>query len=393
MPKKRPRDEDKDDSGDDGSASSPPAFTGMTLRSGKVSVFQIAKRRRGFGRDTENIVYPVGPGERAAHGRSSMSDKVTRGILEHSRAGPASPFVMRSQPLKGGRTQLKAQGVSRNHILADSRIRIMLLRARGVLNRWDRGRGASSSSSSSSASASRARTSQEEAVAKFLKALVGEAAGEDLYNRFEASGPGNRNRIARFNAVMDEASVGVLNLRLGDARTNTQISNLFDPVVINGRPSRATVRIANAVRRLAAEGLIPHDVHLDALAVAKDRATFQDVTSSAFAADGSVATRIPAIDNFRGSSALDGPRRSNSFSTAATGRKPQGYTEPPREFYATTKGYERAAAKAAASSSLPASDGSASSSSARLANPFTASSSPSSSLPDDDITMRSAMGD
>jgi hypothetical protein len=385
---KRPRDEDED--GDDGSASS-SAFTTINLRSREVTVFAMAKRSRGIGRDTENIVYTAGPGERAAHGRSSMGDRVTRDMLEHSLAGPASPFAMRIQPMKGGRTQLKAQNVSRNHILADSRIRIMLLRARAVLNQRDRDRGASSSSSS--ASASPARTSQEEAVAKFLKALAGEAVGEDLYNRFEAS-RGNPKRIARFNAVIDKACVGVLNLRFGEARTNGQISNLFDPVVIDGRLSPETARIANAVRRLAREGLIPFDVHLDALAVAKDRATFQDVTSSAFAADGSVATRIAAIDYFRGSSALAGPRRRSSFSTAAPARERRGYKEPAREFHATSPGYAREVASAAASSSLPASGGSAFPSSAQPANPFAASSSPSSALPDaGDITMRSAMED
>ncbi len=388
---KRKRDEAEEDGGDDGSASSSSAFTTRIWRGREVRIFAIAKRSRGIGRDTRNIVYTAGPGERATHGRSSMGDKVTQGILEHSQAGPTSPFVMQSQPLKGGGTQLKAQGISRNHILADSRIRIMLLEAREVLDQRDRDRGASSSSSS--ASASPARTSQQEAVAKFLKALAGEAAGEELYDQFEAS-RGDPKRIARFNAVMDAACVGILNLRLGEARTNRQISNLFDPVVIDGRLSRETARIANAVRRLAARGLIPFDVHLDALAVAKDRATFQDVTSSAFAADGSVATRVPAIDYFRGSSALAGLRRRNSFSTAPAAGKRQNHKEPAREFHATTKGSGWASASAAASSSLPASDGSASSSSARLASPSAASSSPFSALPDaDDVAMESAMED
>jgi hypothetical protein len=387
MPRKRPLEEDleeeKEEALEDDAATSASPFATRQLRGRRVEVFERSTRRRGIGRDNERIIYTAAPGPRASHGRSSMSASLTDTMIEESQSGPVSPYAMRIQPLEGGRVRMKTENVSRNHILADSRIRIILLDARDALNARDRqGIGASSSSG---------RPADEEALNGFLRALAGEEEGDDLYRRFQEARV--RRNVRRFNDVMDEACVGVRNLRFGEARTNGQVLNQLDPVVINGRPSLETEQIMDAVIRLAATGLISAERALDALAVAKDRTTWQDVTSSAFDANGAVSTRVRAIDYFRGPSALASRPRSNSVSYPPTA-SPQPYREWAREFDYTSRAFESSSSSPFASSSSGAADASSSSGlgglDAPMSSPFDPPGAPSSSLDSADVEMKEA---
>ena len=101
--------------------------SGRQLRSRVVLETTILKEKRSF-RDQANYIYPSTSGERSAEARKGMGDDVTRDLMDRGPRDPFTPSVARSvEPLKEGeKPALKKRGVSRNHILADSRIRVML---------------------------------------------------------------------------------------------------------------------------------------------------------------------------------------------------------------------------------------------------------------------------
>ena len=258
MPKRAFQESD-DDEADDGAAVGRPVK--YRLRGRDVEPVAVFEGRRGVGRNKRDFIYPSEIGPRSANARGTMGAEVTSDLAASiPRDSLASSVARGVRPLRaGGRTELKARNVSRNHILADSRIRIMLetVYARpGPLT-----------------------APQQAAVEELFHSLAGSEVGADLHDRFIDAR--DRRSRAGLDEVVNEACEGRENLRFGLADINTAVSNEFDPIVIDGRLDERSARIRDAVLDLSRTRLIEHGSAFDALAVTKDRATHEDVTSTA----------------------------------------------------------------------------------------------------------------
>jgi hypothetical protein len=236
-----------------------PVLSGKSLRSGAVfGDTPISKKPRLNLRNAKDYLYPSAIGPRVGN-RKPMSDGITTKLVEFTKADPlASSVGLRVRPLTTeGKVKLKESNVSRNHILADSRIRVILSEVytkitEGVTKEAD------------------------EAVARFLMALSGEEKGKDLHEKFFRA----KNWAEAEKEVVDEACVGLLNLRFGPSDINTAITNEFDPIVVDGRLDRRSMAIRDSVIGLGKAKLIKWATQFDALAITKDRHTGQDVTTT-----------------------------------------------------------------------------------------------------------------
>ncbi len=257
-----------------------------TTRRGTLGEAVPVKKGKFDTRNTADYLYPSDRGVSSGPGRTNMSDKVTKGMLERSLNDTTATSLSRSiVPLEGGKPQLKDRGVSRDHILADSRIRNILREAFGNSNPRTAGKTSSAAASDLTAKEKgstfvRNRPAEEKraALTRFFTALLGETQGEDLGRRFNTACV-TRSFTGR-EAVISEAVNGLLNLRFGDAPTNGVVSNEFDPVVIDNRLAEESMEIRDATIGLANAGLISFKTQSDALSVTKDRHTHEDVTSS-----------------------------------------------------------------------------------------------------------------
>lgn len=238
--------------------SSAPRVLELRNRSVKAQPFVIKKSRGSF-RDYNNYIYTSDIGPTSNVNREPMPNSLTSDLLREGRGDPlVSSLAMKVEPLKGGKLKLKEQNVSRNHILADSRIRTIL----SIIFKVERVELAPKS----------------DALLNFFSSLCGEKVGKATFLKF-MDAYRSRNWDAAKVAISIAAN-GLRNLRLGDAAINTKISNQFDPIVVNGRLDSRSKKILYAVLNLSKNKLISHETALNALAVVKDIHTHQDVTST-----------------------------------------------------------------------------------------------------------------
>jgi hypothetical protein len=232
------------------------------LRGRKVHQTTILQEGRSF-RDTRRFFYPSSVGKRPVEKRKAMGADVTNDLVARGPKDPFTPSIARSvAPLtEGGKATLKEHKASRNHILADSRIRVIL----------------ESIASGDKANDVQANCPKRRDLERFFVVLNGPKRGRDLFNRYMAS----MNHGLEVRAgIIHEAALGRENLRFGHADINTVVSNEFDPVVVDGRLDPRSMEIRDAVIALGANGLVDSRTVLDALEVTQDKFTHQDVTSS-----------------------------------------------------------------------------------------------------------------
>jgi hypothetical protein len=288
-----------------------------TLRSGTVLKTTILKEKPSF-RDDANYIYPSTSGERSSEARRGMGEDVTRDLMDRGPRDPFTPSIARSvESLREGeKPALKKRGVSRNHVLADSRIRVMLEKI----------------ASGSKANALKSAGPERESLQRFFEAISGKEVGGKQLERFiEALGPG---KSAARNEVIHEVAGGRENLRFGHADINTVVSNEFDPVVVDRRLDPRSMEIRDAVIGLGHKGLIEPKMVLDALSVTKDRFTHQDVTSTVLESlhiNERTGSRTE-IDHFAAAANPFKIERSRSFDFGKPSEKPS-VMQPAREFH------------------------------------------------------------
>lgn len=252
-------------------------------------------------------------------GREPMPQKTTWEMLDASQNDPlAAPYAGKVRPLEDGdKLRLRPINVSRNHILADSRIRIILDTVHKKL-------------SNSTAPPFDETSASVQSLGTFLKALSGESEGAAQHARFVAAYRANPADKRALRRVINEACQGRRNIRFGDAQKNLGISNQFDPVVLNGRLDVNSMRIQLAVLGLAHHQLITYELATDSLTVVKDRTTGYDLTSTMLRRDGinaAIADRV-IVDPFAPSANIGALARRRSIdvlynpSAQATPRAP-----------------------------------------------------------------------
>jgi hypothetical protein len=232
------------------------------LRGREVTKTTILPQGRSF-RDTRRFLYPSSVGELPVEKRKTMGADVTDDLVDRGPKDPFTPSIARSvAPLtEGGKAALKKHQASRNHILADSRIRVIL----------------ESIATGDKAKVVKADGQKRRVLERFFVALNGPERGRDLFNRYMTSMDLGGNVRA---GIIHEVAAGRENLRFGHADINTAVSNEFDPVVVDGRLDPRSMEIRDALIYLGYNKLVKFEAVLNALAVTKDKFTHQDVTSS-----------------------------------------------------------------------------------------------------------------
>lgn len=291
-----------------------------TLRNRTV-VAEAPAPSKGYKRNSAEVIYPSGIGARSSKKRKGMPVSVTRDLLDAARNNShASPFARAVEPLGGGGPELRASGASRNHILADSRIRNILETTLGAMDMLDR---------------SGSRTADHDtAIESLFHALAGPEEGERLNAEFhDAYGRGDQSDL---DGIVEQACVGRLNLRVGGAAPNGDISNQFDPVVVNGAYSEDSARIDRAVRELGRLRLVPFETVIESLSTAKDRFTHYDISSTVLRQGQEFHNTSRVVPDLFAPPASASVRRS-SFSEG-TNRPPAASSAlaPAREFHATS---------------------------------------------------------
>jgi hypothetical protein len=307
------------------------------LRSRAVEEKTILKQSRSF-RDKVHYVYPSSSGPRSAETRKAMGPDVTRDLFNRNHSDPFTPAIARSvKPLSKDDTrhlvyrdgkkpstkankprdenfQLKQAGASRNHILADSRIRVML----------------ESIAKGDKVKALQSNGKERKALVNFFEAISGKGPGTEQAERFiKALWSGNKKER---NSAIDDVTLGRENLRFGHADVNGKISNEFDPVIVDGRLDPRSMKIRDAVIGLGSQevGLLKSQKKnkktvtvLDVLAVTKDRFTHQDVSSSVISSRNNKMETRTRIDHFAGPANPFRRTRSHSIDLGSLGDKPR----------------------------------------------------------------------
>lgn len=305
-------------------AEPPPASEkriAYSLRNREVPETTIQREGQSF-RDKSRFLYPSGVGERPVDKRKTMGADVTTDLVARGPSDPFTPSIARSvAPLtEGGNAALREHQVSRNHILADSRIRVIL----------------ESIAIGDKAHLVQAEGPERRALERFFVALSGPEAGGHQFDRYLASMNSSREVRAE---ILHEVAAGRENLRFGHAGINTAVSNEFDPVAVDGRLDPRSMEIRDALIDLGATGLVKSRTVLDALAVTKDKFTYQDVTSSVLESR-SINERTGSrtvIDPFAGPADPARMTRSRSIDFGTPSDSLATVREPGREFHYTSR--------------------------------------------------------
>ena len=257
-----------------------------------------------------------------------MGEEVTRDLFARGPADPFTPSIARSikplreppNPVRRGRKkvvtaldkprnenfEMKKAGVSRNHILADSRIRVILEKI---------------AADPKKARALQSDGPKRKALVNFFEALSGKEPGTKQAESFiEALRTKN---TARRKLAIDAVAEGRENLKLGNAPVNTAISNEFDPVIVDGRLDPRSMKIRDATIALGAKGvgLIGPRRIWSTLSVTKDRFTHQDVSSSVISSRNNKTETRTVIDHFAGPANPFRHTRSRSIDLGSLGDK------------------------------------------------------------------------
>jgi hypothetical protein len=290
------------------------------LRGRKVPQTTILQERRSF-RDTRRFFYPSSVGELLVEKRKAMGPEVTNDLVARGPKDPFTPSIARLKvPLtKTGKEKLEKHKPTRNHILADSRIRVIL----------------ESIATGDKAKVVQANGPKRMVLERFFVALNGSNRGRDLFNRYVASMDLGREVRA---GILHEVAAGRENLRFGHADINKAVSNEFDPVVVDGRLDPRSMEIRDAMIDLVAKGLVDFMTVRNALAVTKDKFTHQDVTSTVLESrniNESTGSRT-VIDPFAGQANPLRMTRSRSIDFGQASDRP-AFKQNAREFHYTSR--------------------------------------------------------
>jgi hypothetical protein len=233
------------------------------LRSGRIRSSTLSKKVRNFtGRNTAKAIYTdLGKYPRSSTKRRPMNAELTKDLLAEGFQSAVSRSVVN---LKTGKTELKPNNAARNHILADSRIKNMLDH---IFTNKDKPANKIDSVSE--------RQSKRKALLRFFTALSSDEDGARLHGEFR-----NVRTRSAYEIILHETSEGRRNLRIGLADVNGLVSNTFDPIVIDGRFSKESQEIHDAVMELSRVGHIPFGMALDSLAITRDINTHHHITST-----------------------------------------------------------------------------------------------------------------
>lgn len=263
----------KVDLGDDSSN----VFIVRHLRSGAKSVPVVVARRSGY-RQNPNMLVPALP-VRSTETRKAMTDEHTRmiagrgassGNLTQQRAtARAVDWSSLESADDSPSFQLKGAGLARCHILADSRVAVIVPQVVGRV----------------AASGTGDLVAPPEAVASFIAAMTGPGPGRDLAasHFVNAVNQARQGKASSFSArvVINALSLGQNNLYFGDATRNGDVSNGFDMLFDEqGRPEARAIAIRDAVIVLAQQRLLDFHMALNAITPTRDRRTGLAMTSS-----------------------------------------------------------------------------------------------------------------
>lgn len=263
-----------------------------SMRSGERHIIIVPRAARRTFRNTATTAYPASYGRKSIISRGPMGKAVTDALDARTAFDGATPATARIvKGTSSHTTAMASNNVSRNHILADSRIRVIL---DDILHRYSKGN---------------LDLQQLKAVERFIEAITGESGEEQfekLCNAF-SKGP------VETKVVYDRIANGILNLRMGLASFNTVISNLFDPVLIDGQLDERSTAIRDAVINLGWHGIIDVTLQMDSLAMARDRETGLSLASSSMSSlDPMQVHGLTMVDSFIQRQSR--PVRSNSIS-------------------------------------------------------------------------------
>jgi len=250
-------------------------FIERHLRSGTKKVPLVAKKK-GY-RQNPNMLIPLHV-ERSTLQRKSMTAAHTqmiatvgarsRNLTQQVSVASATDWSSVSSAQDQPQFALKDAGLARCHILADSRVAVIVPDLIRKL----------------AASGTGAMTELPPAVNQFVEAMLGQPK-INLVNGFLLS-EANKVRGGKATSsysvavIVNALSLGENNLFLGDANRNGDISNGFDMLFDDrGRPDPRALRIRDAVIRLAAHRLLDFNLASNAITPTRDRRTGMALSS------------------------------------------------------------------------------------------------------------------
>ncbi len=174
-----------------------------------------------------------------------MNNKLTQRMIDYGK----THIHKRTSAWRDKRYKTGRKGISRNHTLADSSVSAILHSAFMTMTNylWP-------------------SESQIGAVRNLFIALSGEDdIGESNANSFKhfedavIAGRTDKGLDHLIHAI-NLSSMGMGNLRFGEADTNTAIGSAFDPNLFGGKPTPKTLSIRRAVKGLEEQSLISHEM-------------------------------------------------------------------------------------------------------------------------------------
>jgi hypothetical protein len=243
--------------------------------------------------------------------RPDMTATTTREMVEHAKSDPQRSTAARrmdfDQHIKDGYEKnprgLKNQGISRNHILADSNVASLVDKSLTKI-------GAETNPAK--------RGSMQTASENLLRTLGG---GQESVDAFRGAQRGTQGqRLAHRDEAIDRASHGMANLRFDDSQRNTTILHGADYALDGNRLTTASSNIRGSVFSLARSGAISHQDAFDAMTPTIHHGTAEDGRKYGkyrTSADGDGAWgNMRAPDTFDTAKNTSGKlRRSNSMPT------------------------------------------------------------------------------
>jgi hypothetical protein len=295
---------------------------GTGLRSQRLKDL-IPPPARHRGRNQRDLNFPSDYGAKSSVARGPMPAAISQDLNERTRNDPSSSSSTTARSVRSladeDKTELQKNDASRNHILADSRIRTILDDVRSERQRQG----------------GQLTGPQSNSLHGFITALTGPAAGASLQALEKAFTDAARDPLhsnAILKPVYDTIANGTENIRYGDSRTNSDLSNSVDYEVVDKRLSTRSVKVRDAVIELARNKLIEKARMFDSLGQVREKGTNLDVTSSTSSSSGLTGTGVRAqIDPFEAPVAESRFQRRASFSDLST---------PPLDRQAHSETYE-----------------------------------------------------
>ena len=254
----------------------PGVTTIRSLRSGD-KVVQVVAVKKGY-RKNPNMLIPD-MAYRSHEPRKSMTNKHTSMIVKMGSRNQNLEQQRKTARLINWKKvsifdeepefQLKDNGLARCHILADSRIQIIVpVMVKSLSNRFG---------------AIISKNDLQKPELEFIEALLGQTNWLTVSFLVEAVNKTTQGICNAFDTtcIVNALSLGENNLYLGDASRNGDISNGFDMLFDEkGHPDPRAIRIRDAVLGLSYAKLIPHSMAMNATTPTRDKRTGMAQTSS-----------------------------------------------------------------------------------------------------------------